>query len=881
MPNNVDLARKHARFKFKDKDALLKKAEELGIDLPFSDDIQILFEPVKINGKRTPNRLAVHPMEGFDSEPDGSPGELSFRRYRRFASGGSGLIWFEATAVLPEARSNPRQLYIHQNNVDQYKKLVEETRTAAQQNFGRDHNPILILQLTHSGRYSKPFGKPKPIIAHHSKILDPLHQLPPDYPLISDAELDDLQEIYVQAAQLAAEAGFDGVDIKACHRYLVSELLASFTRENSRYGGSFENRTRFLLETARKIKENVKGIFVTSRLNVYDAIEYPYGFGVDKEDYSQPDLTEPKALIRELIKIDYPIINLTIGNPYYKPHFGRPFDFPVVGANPPDEHPLVGVARLLNIIGEMQQEFPELPIVGTGYSWLRHFFPQVAAAIVKQGKATLIGQGRGAFAYPDSVKDLLEKGAMNPHKVCVACSGCTQIMRDGGKTGCVIRDKEIYAEEYKKARRRAADTLKREAERCRDCDSPMCQLACPAGLDVPGFIKAYAEGDIEKAYSILSEKNVFPEMCALICPTEVQCQGACLENIMNDAPVMIAEIQRAIARQAREMGLTTIRIPEKSSGKKVAVIGAGPAGIACVAKLLQLGHHVEIFEKAPVIGGIPGTIIPFQRIDAQIVFEEANNLFIEANNKKRFVLHTDFPLNENNNLESIRSRFDAVFLGFGLSAAMNLPSATSRPEGVEDALSFLKRMKTKSDLSVGKKVAVLGGGNTAIDAAVVAKQAGAQDVYIVYRRSFKEMPAWKKERDSALEQGIHFLILSQPLDYIAENGRLKGVKIARTALGEPDASGRRRPLIVPHSEYIFPVDHVIEAIGQRIDDETKQALGKLELNNNGWIRVNEHFQTSIKNVFAGGDIINGGTTAVQAVAEGMRTAKAIHEQLMV
>ncbi|MDZ7400390.1 MAG: FAD-dependent oxidoreductase [candidate division KSB1 bacterium] len=869
----------HARFKFKDKDALLKKAEELGLNLPFSDNIQILFEKVTIAGKQISNRLAVHPMEGFDSEPDGAPGELSFRRYRRFASGGSGLLWFEATAVLPEARSNPRQLYIHKQNVDQYKKLVDETRKTAQQNFGSDHNPLLILQLTHSGRYSKPFGKPKPIIAHHSKILDPLHNLPPDYPLISDEELDHLQEIYVQSAQLAAEAGFDGVDIKACHRYLVSELLASFTRENSKYGGPFENRTRFLLETALKIKENVKGIFVTSRLNVYDAIQYPYGFGVDQKDYMKPDLSEPKALIRELIKIGYPIINLTIGNPYFNPHFGRPYDFPVVGINPPDEHPLVGVVRLLNIIGEIQQEFPELPVVGTGYSWLRHFFPNVAAAIIQQGRATLVGQGRGAFAYPDSVKDLMERGAMDPHKVCVTCSACSQIMRDGGRTGCVIRDKEIYAAEYKKARRRAADTLKREAERCRDCDSPMCQLACPAGLDVPGFIKAYAEGDIEKAYSILSEKNVFPEMCALICPTEVQCQGACLENIMKDAPVMIAEIQRAIARQARELGLTTIRIPEKPSGKKVAVIGAGPAGIACAAKLLQLGHQVEIFEKASVIGGIPGTTIPFQRIDAQIVFEEANNLFLEAKDKKRLVLHTSFPLNETNNLASIRNKFDAVFLGFGLSASMNLPSATNRPNGVEDALSFLKRIKTKSDLSVGKKVAVLGGGNTAIDAAVVAKQAGARDVYIIYRRSFNEMPAWKKERDAALEQGIHFLILSQPLDYVTDNGHLKGIKIARTELGELDASGRRRPAIIPNSEYIFPVDHVIEAIGQRIDDETKKALGTLELDTNGWIKVDEHFQTSIEKVFAGGDIINGGTTAVQAVAEGIRAAASIHKFL--
>ena len=282
-----------------------------------------------------------------------------------------------------------------------------------------------------------------------------------------------------------------------------------------------------------------------------------------------------------------------------------------------------------------------------------------------------------------------------------------------------------------------------------------------------------------------------------------------------------------------------------------------------------------------IIGCFNGITIPFQQIDSESVLAVANHLFIETQNQKRLLIRTNFHLNHKKNLESIRNRFDAVFLDFGLSASMNLPSTTSRPDGVEDALSFLKRMKTKSDVSIGKKVAVLGGGNTAIDAAVVAKQGGAQDVYIVYRRSFNEMPAWKKERDAALERGVHFLILSQPLDYVTDSGHLKGLKIARTELGEPNASGRRRPIIVPHSEYIFPVDHIIEAIGQRIDEETKQALGNLELDHNGWIRVYEHFQTSIENVFAGGDIINGGTTAVQAVAEGMRAAKAIHEQLMV
>ena len=217
---------KHERFKFKDKEALLKKTKELKIDLPFSETIDILFDKVEMGGKIIQNRFAVHPMEGFDADDNGTPGELCFRRYQRYASGGSGLIWFEATAVVPEARTNPRQLWIHKENVDVFKQLVKETRKAAHHNFGNNHDVTLVLQLTHSGRYSKPTGKPEPIIAHHSEILDPKHNLPADCPLISDADLDVLQEKYVFAAQLAAEAGFDGVDIKACHGYLVSELLA-------------------------------------------------------------------------------------------------------------------------------------------------------------------------------------------------------------------------------------------------------------------------------------------------------------------------------------------------------------------------------------------------------------------------------------------------------------------------------------------------------------------------------------------------------------------------------------------------------------------------------------------------------------------------------
>ncbi len=869
----------HQRFRFKDKEALLNKASELGADLGFSDDISILFDRIQVAGKVLPNRFVVQPMEGFDSDAVGAPGKLAFRRYRRYAAGGSGLIWFEATAVIAEGRSNSRQLMISERTVDTFKRLVEETRKAGQETFGNNHDLLLILQLAHSGRYSKPVGKPLPVIAHHSEGVDSMLGLPKDYPLITDEELDNLQETYVVAAALAARAGFDGVDIKACHRYLVSELLASFTREHSKYGSSFENRARFLLETARRIRNELPRLLVTTRLNAYDAIPYPYGFGVDKNDYTIEDLTEPKMLIQELVAIGCPILNVSVGNPYHYPHFGRPFDFPTAGGELPAEHPLVGIARLLRITGELQQEFPQLPVVGTGYSWLRHFFPNVGAAMVKTGKATLIGQGRGAFAYPDAVKDLLEKGELDSHKVCVTCSCCTQIMRDGGSSGCVVRDNEVYGPEYRKSRRRAPNVLKQEAERCRECDSPMCQTTCPAGLDIPGFIKAYAEGNVEKAYSILLTNNLFPEMCSLICPVEVQCQGACLENKINSRPVSIADIQYAIAREARELRIAGVKVPEKPSGKKIAVIGAGPAGIACAARLLQLGHSVEILEKDSSLGGVPSRIIPLERIDSETVVTEIKDLLAEAERKGRLTIHLNSPLSKSNSLASIRARHDAVFLGFGLSASVGLPGASCCPAGVEDALSFLRRMKSRSNVTVGTKVAVLGGGNTAMDAAVVAKEHGAQDVYVVYRRSFEEMPAWKSRCDEALEKGVHFLVLSQPIDYVEEGGELIGLRIARTVLGEPDESGRRRPQILRGSEYILPVDHVIEAIGQKIDDETRNAIGNIVMNGDDLIKVDDSFRTSIADVFAGGDITNGGGTAVRAVVEGMRAALSIDESV--
>ena len=437
----------HKRFEYTCIDQLKNDIENMGLDLPISEDIGLLTKGVQIGDKVIPNALAIHPMEGCDGTLDGKPDVLTFRRYDRFARGGAGLLWVEAAAVVHEGRANQRQLYICEQNKEAFQKMFDEMIKAAQEEYGKDFRPYTVLQLTHSGRYSKPEGKPASIIAARNPYLD--NNLPDDYPIITDAALEALEDRFVAAAKLAKEIGFDAVDIKSCHRYLNSELLSAFTREG-RYGGSFENRTRFLLNIIDKIKDTLGDtIDITLRINAYDAIPYPYGFGVDKEDFHKPDLTEPIKLTKILRDKGVKLMNISCGNPYYNPHVGRPYDN---GPYTPPQHPLAGTAKMLGIIKEIQQAVPQMVIVSTGFSWLREYGANVAAGGIKEGWFKLAGFGRQGFAYPDFARDIIKEGGMKREKCCIACSNCTVIMRDVGKTGCVPKDAAVYGPIFKEGR---------------------------------------------------------------------------------------------------------------------------------------------------------------------------------------------------------------------------------------------------------------------------------------------------------------------------------------------------------------------------------------------------------------------------------------------
>ena len=454
-------------FVYKTLDELRRAAEEIGaahvrfIDNP--DEVRrVLARPVRVGTFTVGNSIAIQPMEGCDGTLDGRPGELTWRRYERFARGGAKLIWFEATAVREDGRANTRQLWITPENVADFARLLARMRELHAELYGSADDLLIPIQLTHSGRYSVP----RRIIAYHNPHIDRKTGTPPDYPVIADEELERLEDDYVTAAGLALDAGFNAVDIKAVHGYLISELLGAKTRAG-RYGGSLENRLRFIRNVIGKLRAAFgRRLMLAIRMNAFDGVPfgcavetpYPYGWGVDAADPAHEDLTEVRQAIACFREWDVELLNVSLGSPYYNPHIGRPFEKPDEGNYEQPEHPLLGVERHFRIAAALQRTFPDLPIVGTGYSWLQKYAINAGAANIAAGNIRFLGIGRGALAYPDFARDALEKGELDERRCCKTLTYCTYLMRQKNHplgqfpTGCPPFDKEAYGPIIKLAR---------------------------------------------------------------------------------------------------------------------------------------------------------------------------------------------------------------------------------------------------------------------------------------------------------------------------------------------------------------------------------------------------------------------------------------------
>ena len=422
-----------------------------------------------------------------------------------------------------------------------------------------------------------------------------------------------------------------------------------------------------------------------------------------------------------------------------------------------------------------------------------------------------------------------------------------------------------------------------EAQRCLHCKNKPCMQGCPVMVHIPDFIAEVAKGDFEAAYQIIAATSALPAVCGRVCPQESQCEGKCTRGIKNE-PVGIGRLERFVADWHRE-NVHTAPIVPAWNGHKVAIIGAGPAGLTAAGDLAKLGYKVTVYEALHVAGGVLMYGIPEFRLPKAIVQQEIDGLRkmgvdFECNMVIGKVLTVDELMNDYG--------FEAIYIasGAGLPRFMGIPGESLK--GVYSANEFLTRsnlMKaylptSKTPIRTGKKVAVVGGGNVAMDAARSALRLGAETVYIVYRRGMAELPARKEEVEHAEEEGIIFKTLCNPVEILpGEDGFVRAITCIEMELGEPDASGRRRPIEVPGSEFELDVDCVIMALGTSPNPLIKSTTKGLEINKKGGIVVNEDGLTSRENVYAGGDAVTGAATVILAMGAGKLGAKSIDEYL--
>lgn len=451
--------------------ALIETLQRLNLPIPcdeevLSGDASPLAQPLTVDGLSIGNRFAVQPMEGWDGTLEGAPSELTIRRWRRFGSSGAKLVWGgEAVAVQHDGKANPNQLVLNEATRDSIARLrealIEEHRKAC----GSVHGLVIGLQLTHSGRYSRPKDKPEPRILYRHPILDRRLNLPEDYPVLSDGEIRQIIDLFIKAAKLAWQIGFDFVDIKHCHGYLGHEFLSAYTREGD-YGGSFENRTRYLREVVQGIRAEAPGLRIGVRLSAFDLIPfrpdpdtsrpgkpgigvpepfehllpYRWGFGLNPNNPLEPDLSEPAKFLQLLSDLGIYLVNLSAGSPYYNPHIQRPALYPPSDGYQPPEDPLVGVARQMLAVRTLKTQFPSLAIVGTAYTYLQDYIPHVAQAVVREGWTDFVGLGRMMLAYPELPRDILEGKPLQTKRLCRTFSDCTTAPRNGLPSGCYPLD---------------------------------------------------------------------------------------------------------------------------------------------------------------------------------------------------------------------------------------------------------------------------------------------------------------------------------------------------------------------------------------------------------------------------------------------------------
>jgi len=655
---------------------------------------------------------------------------------------------------------------------------------------------------------------------------------PPCAEKLDDDAVESQLDALVESAKSATAAGFDGIDI-SCHRGTLAQKLLAAHQRPGRFGGSLENRMRFLLEALRRIREANPESILAVRLNAFHACAG--GFGVDSEDFRKPDLNEPLALARALEAAGVSILNPAINHPNLRGPKRQ--NHPLSDSESPHEHPLVALQRLIRISEDLAKAAPGLSVIAGGFGWLRDFAPHVAAALLESGPFAMAGFGRGALAFPSGASFRKWPREL----VCIDCGACTALDKSQNPVGCVIRDGATYGPVYQGMRRTEEDVLREGLSRCHFCEAAPCVSADPLHTPIPEMIAAWLKGERETARQILFSANPLPGLASRLSPAWMEAEGACIETSLRGTSVPILDLQASIAWEALQTGKAGLTIPEKANGRSVAIIGSGPAGLGAAAFLLEKGYAVRLHEKSQILGGMPARVIPARRTGP--LDREIEALLEPALRANRLSISLGSEILPGPDLGNLRGSVDAVLVCAGV---WREPTLGGRGNGVLSGLEFLESFKSGARTSFPDRVAILAGGDCAMESARLSRESGASQVYVIFEGERSSLH-WHMPESWFATPGVHAMMEWEPLRYErGPGGDLCGLHLRHATLG---------------TSALLEIDMAIEALGLEPDPR--------------W----DFIQNEASEIYFAGGILNGGTSVASCLAEGRAAAAKIHADL--
>jgi NADPH-dependent glutamate synthase beta subunit-like oxidoreductase/2,4-dienoyl-CoA reductase-like NADH-dependent reductase (Old Yellow Enzyme family) len=779
-----------------------------------------LFSPLKIRGITFPNRIMSTAAVTRLASEDGHVTQNIKDRYQRLAMGGVGSIVVEAAVVLP-SRSSFNLRVSDDQFIDELKDFVAGIRK-------KSPDVKIGLQLIHFLKVARTGWRQK------------VEDLKPE-------EIAVIPGQFAGGAVRARTAGFDFVELHMAHFTTLASFLSLVNKRTDEYGGDFEGRVKLPTD-----------VMLAARKAVGD--DYPVGARILGEEFTKGGntLLQSARVGRRLASLGLDYISVSAGERFEDADNPLPNMPPFAGTGysgyrmsprwwNPDG---VQVYLAEGIRKAVREAGYTVPVVAAG----KIRMPDLAEEVLEQGKADIIGMARTLFADPDW--PMKAKAGRDDEIVkCAACGFCSESDERYETVTCIEWSKDELNPPHPWHL------------------VPPCKAACPAGLDIRSYIDLAAQGHYEKALEVIEEKIPFPGTIGRVCPHP--CEAKCNRKDL-DQSIAINGLKRFIADAVYARGSKVVAPAPRTRDARVAVIGAGPAGLTAAFNLVRLGYGVTVFEALPVAGGMLTVGIPEYRLPRDVVQREITNI-----QKHGVEIRLNSPVGKDGlTFESLwQEGFQAIFVAAGAHKSLPLGVPGEELNGVFHGTALLKEMNLGSKVNVGAKVVVIGGGNVAVDAARTALRAGAKEVAIVYRRSRDEMPAYPEEVAAAEGEGIKIQFLALPTKVIGKAGKASGLECIKTQLGAPDASGRRKPEPVKGSEFVIDVDTVIAAVGE-VPDLSFLDTVKFALNGNNTLKVAAPaFVTNVKGVFAGGDAVTGPATVVEAIAAGKKAAEAIDKYL--